>query len=53
MSERFRVDGKISKTLLVWTKIFSYAGKKDAFAIISGYVWTGPETNFSLTSEIR
>ena len=34
--------GIFLKTVLVWTRIFFYTDKKDAFSKISGYVWTGP-----------
>ena len=40
-SSVFVWTGIFSKTLLVWTRIFFYTDKKDAFSKISGYVWTG------------
>ena len=43
-SSIFVWTGIFSKTLLVWTQIFVYTDKKDAFSKISGYVWTGPKT---------
>ena len=42
-SSVFVWTGIFSKTLLVWTRIFFYTDKKDAFSKRSGYVWTGPE----------
>ena len=42
-SSVFVWTGIFSKTLLVWTRIFIYTDKKDAFSEISGYVWTRPQ----------
>ena len=32
----------------MWTRIFSYTDKKDAFSKISGYVWTRPKVWISI-----
>ena len=42
-SSVFVWTGIFSKTLLVWTRIFFYTNKEDAFSKISGYVWTRPQ----------
>ena len=43
-SSVFVWTGISSKTLLVWTRIFFYTDKKDAFSKISGYGWTRPKS---------
>ena len=40
----FLWTGIFSKTLLVWTRISLKTDRKDAFSKISGYVWTGPNS---------
>ena len=44
----FMCTGIFSKTLLVWTRIFFYTDKKDAFSKRSRYVWTGPKATIPL-----
>ena len=50
-SSVFVWTGIFSKTLLVWTRIFIYTDKKDAFSKISGYGWTRPKSILAIIQQ--